>query len=139
MRTLKSRVAKLEEVRQRAEARKTYRVASDCGRVVATIVSYKTGPVASVRFPFPALNADDALTIIADQLPARCYVTASADRLMSVEEWQDWCMQGGHRTTGSPFLCGVIQAHCTEKTYIFIYVNLHLGKLRHFAGCTHLP
>ena len=110
MRSIVSRVRRLEDMKQVRQDAQEYTVVSPCGRVTATVSRGRRGVVmAKIGFPYPDLNAPLALDLIRDRLPVRCVFFAQPSTAFTIEEYQDWTDCGGPYEDGSPVLFGRLE------------------------------
>ena len=110
MRSLKTRVVKMEEKRQQRQGQKPYEVGIDDGRVTARITPLSGRPPwVMVRVNDLYLDSTEALQLIRPLLPDVCgTVFCFPRRAKSREEWSEWILKSGikerHEETQNPTL-----------------------------------
>lgn len=106
---LTTRVIRLEKAQHARQGAEPYEVHSACGRVIATVTPGPGVPMVAISFPYPELSAPQALALVADELPVRCYVFVSSRTEFTLEEYEAWVARDGPHTDGSPLLFGRIE------------------------------
>jgi hypothetical protein len=106
VRSIVSRVEKLEALKQQRQDARPYTVSSPCGRVTGTVDPRGHWPMAHIKFSYPEVSAEKALDLIAAQLPPRCGIFVASRTEFTPEEYRAWIERGGQYTDGSPILFG---------------------------------